>query len=323
MWGLRTEQPATRFRMDTSKAMALLGFSSSRTFDSTSMGEIQTSFMFRVHRLEGMPTHDAYSRQNKRDELRKLNEAYQHLRRKQKHFTGRSMQDNWQIVAGKGSVVQSVVALHDKVAGQSDHADEEPLPADLRPARLASIAGESLSSGGASGSSSESSFSTTKSYPKLAVTKSTTVARPRTVSSFSQNRRRISKSTTNLRAQDERAEEQNKLLKEILAKKEERPWRSAKGKPSSKTDQGKAELTLDAPSHHGAKSKSPKKKRRHRQTAALEAPVRRTLSPAEGESLRKALSNLSVSNLDIRTAARADRGGGGDGGGGYLSAWPS
>lgn len=86
-----------RTRMDTSKAMALLGFPSSRTFESTKIAEIQTAFMFRVHTLEhGLGGGrrgggDPRAAKGKRDELRKVNEAYQFLTRKRKQLSGRSM----------------------------------------------------------------------------------------------------------------------------------------------------------------------------------------------------------------------------------------
>ena len=35
--------------MDTSKAMAILGFSPSQTFESTTMPEIHRAFMFKMH----------------------------------------------------------------------------------------------------------------------------------------------------------------------------------------------------------------------------------------------------------------------------------
>ena len=38
--------------MDTSKAMALLGFSSARTFESTNMNEIQKLYSIRMHVIE-------------------------------------------------------------------------------------------------------------------------------------------------------------------------------------------------------------------------------------------------------------------------------
>ena len=40
--------------MDTSKAMATLGFSPSQTFESTAMSEINRNFMFKMHQLQQM-----------------------------------------------------------------------------------------------------------------------------------------------------------------------------------------------------------------------------------------------------------------------------
>ena len=113
--------PTIRYRMDTSKAMATLGFSTSRLLEDTSMGEIQTSFMFRVHAIEMQPAHDAKAKQSKRDQLRRLNEAYQYLRRKQKAFSGRSMAQNWQVAGGKGKMVQQVLTLKTEEAKTPFH----------------------------------------------------------------------------------------------------------------------------------------------------------------------------------------------------------
>ncbi len=98
--------PTVRIRMDTSKAMALLGFSTSRMLEETTLGEIQTAFMFKVHSIEMVPTHDSQGKKSKRDELRRVNEAYQFLRKKQRAFTGRSMEENWQMAGGKSKVVR-------------------------------------------------------------------------------------------------------------------------------------------------------------------------------------------------------------------------
>ena len=41
--------------MDTSKAMAILGFSPSQTFESTTMEEVQKAFMFKMHMIQMRP----------------------------------------------------------------------------------------------------------------------------------------------------------------------------------------------------------------------------------------------------------------------------
>ncbi len=105
-----------RIRMDGSKAMALLGFSTSRMVEETTMGEIQAAFMLKIHAIENRPAHDSRTKQSRRDELRRVNEAYQFLRKKQKSFSGRSMQQNWQVVGGKGKIVNQVIAIKDQAA---------------------------------------------------------------------------------------------------------------------------------------------------------------------------------------------------------------
>ena len=61
--------------MDTPKAMALLGFSSSKTFEQTNMAEIQSAFSFRIHKLEmevhANPNAEPKVKAGKRDELRR------------------------------------------------------------------------------------------------------------------------------------------------------------------------------------------------------------------------------------------------------------
>lgn len=115
--------PSSKSRMDTSKAMALLGFNSSKTFEATSSGEIQHAFMFRVHNLERMPCDrsDPRGRMRKRDELRNVSEAYQFLTRKNKQLSGRTMAENWKAAGEKGKVVQTVLSLRAAVAAKKPH----------------------------------------------------------------------------------------------------------------------------------------------------------------------------------------------------------
>lgn len=112
MMGVRTDKPTVKIRMDTSKAMAILGFSSSQTFEQTGTGQIQSAFMWRVHQLETAPEDRfAYTRTTRRDQLRRVNEAYQHLTRKVKGLSGRSMAENWGAIGGKSKVLATLKIL--------------------------------------------------------------------------------------------------------------------------------------------------------------------------------------------------------------------
>lgn len=112
--------PSGRVKMDTSKAMALLGFSSSKTFEGTDMGEIQTAFMLKLHNLEMKPVdrRDPRATADKRDELRKVNEAFQYLTKKHKRFSGRSMTQNWQAAGGKSKAVHNIFSLKSQTLDQ-------------------------------------------------------------------------------------------------------------------------------------------------------------------------------------------------------------
>ena len=69
-------------RMDASKAMALLGLASNKAPETITSSELQTAFMNRVHELEGSGSERrrlSISGTDKRDELRRLNEAFQFL----------------------------------------------------------------------------------------------------------------------------------------------------------------------------------------------------------------------------------------------------
>ena len=78
--------------MDTAKAMSILGFSSSTTFEATSMDEINHAFMHKLHlllrppRVDGGPKKRANPRANvmtdRKMQMRKLNEALQFLIKK-------------------------------------------------------------------------------------------------------------------------------------------------------------------------------------------------------------------------------------------------
>ena len=44
--------PPSKIKMDTSQAMAMMGFASSQAFEHTSLEEIEAAFMSRVYQLE-------------------------------------------------------------------------------------------------------------------------------------------------------------------------------------------------------------------------------------------------------------------------------
>jgi hypothetical protein len=97
--------------MDTSKAMAILGFPSSQGFENTEMSEVQMAFMNKIQKFEHI-TKSGNPRifNNKRNELRRVNEAYQYLVRKRRRLTGRAMTDNWQLVGGKSNKAMDIIA---------------------------------------------------------------------------------------------------------------------------------------------------------------------------------------------------------------------
>lgn len=105
-----------KMRMDTSQAMSILGFPSSQAFEHTTLEEIETTFMLRVHALEVATAvnkgKDAKALlRGKRDKVRKLNEAYQYLIRKRKKLSGRAMFENWQLVGGKSNSAADVISM--------------------------------------------------------------------------------------------------------------------------------------------------------------------------------------------------------------------
>ena len=53
----------SKIPMDTSKAMAILGFSSSQGFENTEMGEIQHAFMQKLQRFETISKSGAETRE--------------------------------------------------------------------------------------------------------------------------------------------------------------------------------------------------------------------------------------------------------------------
>ena len=73
--------------MDTAKAMSILGFSSSTTFEATSMEEINRAFLRKLHALlrpikSQKKTNNPRALQDRKLQMRKLNEALQFLVKK-------------------------------------------------------------------------------------------------------------------------------------------------------------------------------------------------------------------------------------------------
>lgn len=71
--------------MDTSKAMAMLGFSPSQTFETTSSEEINRAYMFKMHLIISNGKRGNFNprqKETRRQELRKINEALQFLTKK-------------------------------------------------------------------------------------------------------------------------------------------------------------------------------------------------------------------------------------------------
>lgn len=66
-----------KIQMDVSLAMAILGFSSSQGFENTSTDEIQIAFMKKMFGQDKLKFKTKRSKLNKKDEQRRVNEAYQ------------------------------------------------------------------------------------------------------------------------------------------------------------------------------------------------------------------------------------------------------
>jgi hypothetical protein len=135
--------------MDISKAMALLGFSSCRTFESTCLDEIQRSFTKRVHHLEMLKTNPKMQQQmtemfkqemDKCDELRKVSEAYQYLNKKvmlRSSFAGGvpgSVSESWQLSGIKTKAIRNLMAMQQqtRLTEEEKLAENNPLQAVLK-----------------------------------------------------------------------------------------------------------------------------------------------------------------------------------------------
>jgi hypothetical protein len=97
--------------MDTSKAMAILGFSPSQTFDSSSMEEINRAFMYKMHLLQAgtgnsKKNFNPRKKETRRSEMRKINEALQFLTRKRSKSVAVV---EWQSAGRKGHVVMTAI----------------------------------------------------------------------------------------------------------------------------------------------------------------------------------------------------------------------
>ena len=103
--------------MDTAKAMAILGFSPSQTFDATPTTDINNAFMKKLHALlKPLPKIKNEAKKKKaqddrRNEMVKINEALQYLIRKR---TKAKYKNEWKLVEQKGFCVNlALQALDD------------------------------------------------------------------------------------------------------------------------------------------------------------------------------------------------------------------
>ena len=131
----------SRIRMDTSQAMAIMGFPSSQAFEHTSISEVESAFMFKVHLLE---VQHVGNKHTKKAEARRLNEALQFLIRKRRRLSGRSMQTNWQLLSGKSNTANDVISLIHRSTGlaaeiKSSQQTEDEKKAEKRRQELAKI----------------------------------------------------------------------------------------------------------------------------------------------------------------------------------------
>ena len=98
--------------MDTSKAMAMLGFSPSQTFETTSSEEINRAYMFKMHIIisnSKKKNFNPRAKESRRMELRKINEALQYLTKKR---TKSASVEEWKRGGSKcGIVTKAISAL--------------------------------------------------------------------------------------------------------------------------------------------------------------------------------------------------------------------
>ena len=146
--------------MDTSKAMAILGFTPSQTFESTPLAEMNRSFMYKMHLLQTAGTKANKRKTNPRkkdtrnNEMRKLNEALQYLTRKK--TKSKAMQE-WKKNSRKANVVLMAIEGLCEVqgVGQIDTASKEKRDEEIRKKlqkeqeskRAQALANELISSG--------------------------------------------------------------------------------------------------------------------------------------------------------------------------------
>ena len=114
----------SKIRMDTSNAMSILGFPSSQSFEHTELIEMEQAFMMRIHMIElsSLSAIDEKAplrktKNTKKNDARKLNEAFQFLIQKRRKLTGRAMHTNWQLTAGKSNTAGGVIGLMKTGAG--------------------------------------------------------------------------------------------------------------------------------------------------------------------------------------------------------------
>lgn len=96
--------------MDTSKAMAVLGFSPSQTFETTSTEEINRAFMFKMHLIMSNSNKKNFNprmKESRRLELRKINEALQFLTKKR---TKNESIDEWKKGGRKSNIIAKAIS---------------------------------------------------------------------------------------------------------------------------------------------------------------------------------------------------------------------
>ena len=100
----------TRIQMDTSKAMAILGFSSSQTFEATKLEEVEKAFLRKMEVLLKQKKKKRRNSSNPRadedtlnKQIRNVNEAMQFLARKR--TKSKLVQDSWHTRGNKTALV--------------------------------------------------------------------------------------------------------------------------------------------------------------------------------------------------------------------------
>ena len=96
-----------KIQMDTSKAMAILGFSSSQTFEATKLEEIEKAFLRKMDvclkQRKKKRRGSRFEEDNLNKQIRNLNEAMQFLSRKR--TKSKAVMESWHQKGNKGALV--------------------------------------------------------------------------------------------------------------------------------------------------------------------------------------------------------------------------